>query len=195
MKTAERIVLVTIVLVLVGGAYWGYQSVKQKRLEFRERVAAGEFEIRDEPTEATTASDNEADWRRYYPVTYPMKIGDVTVQASVADTLSKRIKGLSDTPYLPENVVKLFAFGVPGSHSIWMKDMNYPLDIIWADEAGVIVHIVENVSPSTYDAAAPQNSETFKSPVDAWFVVETNAGFVTKHGIMVGDELVIPRGN
>ena len=192
MLNAERIVMVTIVIMLVGGAAWGYQAVRQERLDFRERVAVGEFEIREEVSEVGEAPASEAEWRRYYPVTYEMKVGDVTVQASVADTLSKRIKGLSDTPYLPENVVKLFAFGVPGSHSIWMKDMNYPLDIIWADDSGVIVHIVEDVSPATYDANAPQNSATYQSPVDSWFVVEASAGFVADHNIVLGDSIILP---
>jgi len=193
MKNTERIVISAIILVLVGGAVWGYQAVQQERADFRERVAAGEFEIRDEPA-TTTVDETQADWRRYYPVTYPMQVGGVLVQASVADTLSARIKGLSDTPYLPPGVVKLFAFGVAGKHSIWMKDMNYAIDIIWADETGAIVHIEEDVSPDTYDAAAPQNSQTFASPVDAWYVVETNAGFVAEHAITLGDEIVLPRG-
>lgn len=194
MKTAERIVMVAIVCALVGGGVWGYAAVKHKRLDFRERVAAGEFEIREKTQPAsTTTAPTESEWRRYYPVTYDMTIGDVAVEASVADTLTSRIKGLSDTPYLPEGVVKLFAFGTPGSHSIWMKDMNYPLDILWVNESGTIVHIEEDVSPDTYIAANPQASETFASPIDAWFVIETNAGFVSEHGIEVGSAVSIPQ--
>ena len=196
MKNAERIVIVTIILFLIGGAAWGYYAVTDTRSDFRERVAAGEFEIRDEPAAAATSTPRtEVEWRKYYPVTYEMRVGDVTVQASVADTLSKRITGLSNTPYLPAGVVKLFAFGVPGSHSIWMKDMNYPIDIIWADEDGLIVHIEENVSPDSYDRTAPQNSISYRSPVPSWFVVETNAGFVEMHEITLGDRVTIPRGN
>jgi len=182
----------------LGGTAWGVWAVQDERAEFRARVAAGEFEIRDEsPTLATTTYVTGDDipsavWRTVYPVTYPMKIGDREVQASVADTLSQRIKGLSGTPYLPRGVVKLFAFGVSGKHSIWMKDMNYSIDIIWANEAGNIVHIEENVSPDTYIADAPRSSKTFESPVDAWFVVETNAGFVDEHNIVLGQSIVIP---
>ncbi|MEM9897322.1 MAG: DUF192 domain-containing protein [Bacteroidota bacterium] len=73
--------------------------------------------------------------------------------------------------------------------------MNYPIDIIWANETGGIVHIVENVSPDTYNADAPGSSETFESPVDAWFVVETNAGFVAEHEITIGDSIVLPTSN
>lgn len=189
MKTAERIVIVAIVLVLGIGAAWGYYAVQEKRSDYRERVANGEFEIRpyDSIVSTTTAVDttDQSDWRRYYPNTVPIMIGTTSVQASVADTMSSRIKGLSDTPYLPDNVVKLFAFGVPGTHSIWMKDMQYAIDIMWAAENGEIVHIEENVSPDTF----PQS---FASPSPAWFVIETNAGFVTRNGIEIGDAVVLP---
>lgn len=201
MKNAERIVIVATILVLVGGAAWGVWAVQAQRADFRARVAAGEFEIRDEPLASATTDYQAGDeipeevWRTVYPVTYPMRVGEVLVQASVADTLSQRIKGLSDTPYLPRGVVKLFAFGVPGSHSIWMKDMNYALDIIWADEDGTIVHIAESVSPDTYNPDAPRSSETFESLVDSWFVVETNAGFVSEHGIVRGDAIALPTSN
>lgn len=180
--------MVLIVCLLIGGGVWSYYAVVDKRAEFRERVANGEFEIRPEESPAAltaTTSEGQSDWRTIYPITVPIVIGAVPVQASVADTLSTRIKGLSDTPYLPENVVKLFAFGVPGSHSIWMKDMNYALDIIWADEGGTIVHIEESVSPETFP-------ESFASPVPAWFVVEANAGFVARNGIVQGDSIVLP---
>jgi uncharacterized membrane protein (UPF0127 family) len=86
---------------------------------------------------------------------------------------------------LPEHVVKLFVFGVPGNHSIWMKDMNYPLDILWVAEEGEIVHIEENVSPDSFP-------ESFSSPTPAWFVVEANAGFVASNTIAIGDEVVLP---
>lgn len=187
MKNAERIVISLIVIVLLGGAAWGYYAVSDKRSDYRERIAAGEFEIRqEEPTGGqVSTSSAQSDWRSIYPNTVSILLADVPVQASVADTLSARIKGLSGTPYLPDNVVKLFAFGVAGSHSIWMKDMNYPIDIIWADEAGVIVHFEKNVAPETYPAS-------FASPTPAWFVIETVAGFVDTHSVEIGDTIILP---
>ena len=62
--------------------------------------------------------------------------------------------------------------------------MNYPIDIIWLDKEGLVVHYKENVSPDTYP-------ESFASPEPAWFVVETNAGFVNDNGIKIGDDFVI----
>jgi len=182
MKIAERIVIVSLFLVIIGGGYAIYHGVEQERAEVREAVARGEFErpiATDEPEVAPE------EWRSIYPATVPIVIADTPVLASVADSMTERIKGLSDTPFLPENVVKLFAFGVPGEHSIWMKDMNYALDILWTDEQGTIVHIEESVSPESFP-------ESFASPEPAWFVIEANAGFVASNTIAVGDEVALP---
>ena len=184
MKWAERIVMLLLVFVLVGGVAWGYFAVQHQRAEVRESVARGDYQI---PDEAAVESEVEVEnWQKIYPNTIPLTIGSVVVQASVADTLAKRIAGLSDTLFLPEEVVKLFAFGAPGTHSIWMKDMNYALDIIWAEEGGEIVHIEENVSPDSFPTS-------YASPIPAWFVVEANAGFVAANNIVIGDEVMLPR--
>mgnify|MGYP001022493004 CR=1 FL=1 len=182
MTTAERIVILALLIAFIGIGYWGYYAVTTERAEFREQVAAGEFQIPDEP-EVTPDTETQEDWRRWYPRTVAMTLAGVPVEVSVADTLSTRIEGLSNTPYLPDNVVKLFAFGVPGSHAIWMKDMNYSIDILWLAEGGEIVYIEENVAPETFPSS-------FSSPTPAWFVVETVAGFVSEHDVQLGDELV-----
>jgi uncharacterized protein len=182
MKIAERIVMVLLLIILVGGGAWIYFAVQYERQEVREAVARGEYE---QPTTTTAPAVTLDQWKTIYPNTVPMIIAGLRVEASVADSVSTRIKGLSDTPFLPANVVKLFAFGAAGGHSIWMKDMNYALDILWIDKEGAIVHIEEQVSPDSY----PQS---FSSPVPAWYVVEANAGFVASNTIAVGDEVVIP---
>ncbi len=171
--------MVAIVLALIGGGTWIYFAVQQDHQETLDAVARGEYEIRHEeiPVE-------EKDWRVIYPGTVKARISSTTVDVSVADSLSERIKGLSDTPFLPDHVVKLFVFEVDGNHSIWMKDMNYSIDILWLGEDGLIVHIEKDVSPDTYP-------ESFSSPTQARFVVETNAGFVEQNQVHLGDDFVI----
>jgi uncharacterized membrane protein (UPF0127 family) len=183
MKIAERIVMVSLLLVLIGGGVWIYFAVQYEQQEVIEAVARGEYE---QPIEKGKPKVAPEDWRTIYPNTASITIGDTVVEASVADTLSKRIKGLSDTQFLPKSVVKLFAFGVPGNHSIWMKNMNYSIDIIWLAEDGEIVHIEDSVSPETFP-------EAFSSPIPAWYVIETNAGFVASNTIAVGDMVVLPK--
>ncbi|MCA9358110.1 DUF192 domain-containing protein [Candidatus Kaiserbacteria bacterium] len=178
MKIAERIVMLLLLGCLLGGAGWIYVSVKQEQQSVRDAVARGEYEKREVDLNEVAKDD----WRILYPNTIPVQIGSTTVLASVADTLPKRIKGLSDTPFLPENVVKLFVFGAGGEQSIWMKDMRYSIDILWMSQDGYIVHIEENVAPETYP-------ESFSSPTPAWYVIETNAGFVAQHNIALGERV------
>jgi uncharacterized membrane protein (UPF0127 family) len=179
MKIAERIILVALFLALIAGGAWIYFAVQYEHQKKLDAVARGEYEIR--PTEIEYSEDN---WRELYPNTIPARIGSTTVEASVADTLAERIQGLSNTPFLPTGVVKLFVFGTGGAHSIWMKDMNYPLDILWLDKDGLVVHIEEEVAPETFP-------ESFASPEPAWYVVEANAGFVAEHNISLGDDFVV----
>lgn len=181
MKLVERIVMVLLLLVLIGGAAWLYFSVTNKQQAVRDAVARGDYEIRDDAKDDMKATK---DISTYYSQLIPIQIGSTSVQASVADSLSERIQGLSDTPGLPEGVVKLFVFGSGGEQSIWMKDMEYALDIIWANKEGKIVHIEKDIAPETYP-------NSFASPIPAWYVIEANAGFVASTSIKKGDMLII----
>ena len=186
MKIVERLVIVILLLGIFGGGLWFVFYVKdiidtehqQKLADVRE----GKYEL---PLETQQQPVSPDEWRTIYPNTVPIRIGSTSVEASIADSLPERIKGLSDTPFLPENVVKLFVFGAPGNHSIWMKNMNYPIDIMWATEDGTIVHIEESVAPETYP------NQSFSSPTPAWFVVEANAGFVAQNTVQIGTKMFL----
>lgn len=180
MKIAERIVMVLILLCLIGGGVWIYTAVKEEQKSVREAVARGEYE----KTIAVKEEVSPEDWRSIYPNTVKISIAENVFEASVADTLPERMEGLSNTPFLPDGVVKLFSFGIAGAHSIWMKDMNYPIDILWLSQDGEIVHIEENVFPETYP-------EAFSSPVPAWYVIEANAGFTASNTIAIGSKVLL----
>ena len=136
-------------------------------------------------SEAPVDSNLPVTWETLYPNTKPMQIGSTTVSASVAESWTERIRGLSDTPYLPEHVVKLFIFDSSGYHSIWMKDMNYSIDIIWVSEEGVVVHTEDGAAPESFPAM-------FVPEVPAKYVIETAEGFVAKNNLNLGDVVVLP---
>lgn len=104
----------------------------------------------------------------------------------VADSDLERNLGLSHFKFLGENQGMLFIFDKPGIYSFWMKDMNFPLDIIWLQRSGEnlfqVVFIAENVDPSTYPIPISAEREA-----DA--VLEVNAGNAKKWGILVGTKL------
>lgn len=174
---AFSIIVIVVFLGLFGAmGYLVYDSMAQAEIE--ESLAVEREALKN-------ISPDPNDWRTHFPEVETMTIGSSTIFVSVADTLATRIKGLSDTPFIPDNVVKLFVFRSPGEHSIWMKDMNYSIDIIWLEENGTIVHIEEEISPDTF----PQS---FASPTPAWFVLEASAGFVERYQLKLGDQLILP---
>lgn len=107
-------------------------------------------------------------------------IGATTVAIEIAETPAELTKGLSGRPALEENSGLFFIFPYAASHGIWMKEMNFPIDIIWLNENFQIVAIKKNATPDSYP-------EVFTPPTPALYVLEVPAGFVLKNKIFVGD--------
>ena len=101
------------------------------------------------------------------------------IQLEIADTPEKRVQGLSGRKELAQGQGMLFVFDTPQKAGIWMKDMNFPIDIIWFDEQKTVVHIKEHATPESFP-------EVFTPPTLASFVLEVPAGFVKERGIEVG---------
>lgn len=115
-------------------------------------------------------------------------VGQVAVRVEVVDTESLREQGLSGRPNLPEGRGMLFVFDADGQWGIWMKDMQFPIDIIFADAGGVVTTIYRSVSPDTYLQNPPQ---IFYPTAPARYVVELPAGFTAAHNIAVGSKVVL----
>ena len=111
-------------------------------------------------------------------------INDLSIEVTMAVTQEERRQGLSGVESLGEREGKLFIFDEMGYYGIWMKDMNFPIDVFWIDESLRIVHIEENVLPESYPAV-------YNSPVPARFVLETNAFFANTFRINIGDRVGI----
>ncbi len=92
------------------------------------------------------------------------------LEVEVADTDPERMQGLSNhAPLLPGHGM-LFVFDNPQIISFWMKDMTFPIDIVWlekVDNEFKIVGIERNVGPNTFP-------NTFSPSRAVQYVVETN---------------------
>ncbi len=110
-----------------------------------------------------------------------IRLGDQELSVEVADTIVKQVRGLSGRQPLKENEGMLFAYENPRVLSFWMRDMRFPIDIIWIDEGRDIVGIASNLSPDTF----PQ---TFSSAVPVQYVLEVPAGWAELHGVAIGDQ-------
>ena len=106
------------------------------------------------------------------------------LRLEVARTRDSVIKGLSGREGLGDIDGLLMVFPVSGKHGIWMKDMNFAIDIIWIGPSGEIVFIKEDVSPDTYP-------EVFKNDEPSSMVLEVESGTVEERGWSVGSSFEI----
>ncbi|MFT5179589.1 MAG: uncharacterized membrane protein (UPF0127 family) [Candidatus Paceibacteria bacterium] len=104
-------------------------------------------------------------------------INEKTISVQLSDNDEKRTKGLSGREELSGGM--LFVFDKEDLYGIWMKDMNFSLDIIWMNDDREIVHIEKGVSPDTFP-------KVFKPTAESLYVLEVNSGFVEEEGIEVG---------
>lgn len=115
--------------------------------------------------------------------TATMHLGTGKFSVRVADTEPKRIQGLSGTDNLPPDEAMLLAFDTDGRWGIWMKDMNYALDIVWLDESKQVIDYVLNVPPSSYP-------RVFVPKKKARYVVELASGTVNERSIRIGEHAI-----
>lgn len=95
----------------------------------------------------------------------------VKFSAEVVETEESRQKGLSGRKSLEWQHAMVFKYDKEDYWNIWMKDMNFPIDVIWIDKNGRIVSIVKNIQPSSYP-------KTFGPKEKALTVIELPAGSV-----------------
>ena len=109
-------------------------------------------------------------------------IGDGVFATRVVRTPAEREKGLSDTLNLRSDQAMLFVYDSDDKWSIWMKDMKYPIDIVWLDKDKKVVYIVKNAPPESYPY------ESFTPKEKARYVLELPAGTVSQKKIVIGED-------
>lgn len=85
-------------------------------------------------------------------------------------------KGLSGKNSLPQQAGMLFDFGSMGDWKIWMKDMKFPIDILWLDDKGKVVYIKQNALPESYP-------EIFSTDSKSRYVIELSHGSASRLNI------------
>lgn len=118
-----------------------------------------------------------------------MHVGDGVFSAQVLKTDKERAKGLSGRSGLGADQAVLFVFDSDSKWSMWMKEMKFPIDIVWLDKNKKVVYIVKNVPPDSYP------DETFTPTEDARYVMEFIAGTVDKKSIMIGNQAKFDENN
>ena len=111
-----------------------------------------------------------------------LESGGRTYRLATASTEAARGLGLGDRLDMPKNRGMIFIYQQSDFHCFWMKNMHFPLDIIWVDSGKRVVHLEENVPPESYP-------DQFCPGERASYVIELYAGEAEAAGIKVGDQL------
>jgi len=102
----------------------------------------------------------------------------------LALTAAQRELGLMHRTTLGANAGMLFDFGETREVMMWMKNTDLPLDMLFIDSRGEIVHIASRTTPFS------ENIISSGAPVK--YVLEINAGRAEALQISPGDRVALP---
>ena len=126
--------------------------------------------------------------------TVKVAIAGAAFNAELATSTLAQARGLSYRQGLGAEDGMLFVFARPGIQNFWMKDMNFPIDIIWigpnaTSGAEEVLGFAENAAPQP--GAPLWKLKIYTSPAGTDKVLEVNAGTVAKYNIHIGDAVTV----
>lgn len=120
----------------------------------------------------------EGELRIYKPGT---DVPVLNLNIELAETEYETQTGLMYRTSMKDNEAMLFIFDDVAMHSFYMKNTQFPLDIIFIKEDMTIGSFQEN--------AQPLNEGSLSSKIPVQYVLEVNAGIVAKKGLSIGDSI------
>lgn len=113
-----------------------------------------------------------------------LDVGGVAVDAELVRSEHDSSRGLMYRKSLLEDRGMLFDLRFRDDHKFWMHNTCIPLDLVYVDEDGLIVGIVEN--------APTLDDESRGVGCPSRWVLEVNAGWSRRHGVRAGQRLRLP---
>lgn len=125
-------------------------------------------------------------WNRLHWPKATLEVGDTTLKVLVAKSMYQQYRGLGKRDTIEPYDGMIFPFLLYGRQAIVMRDMQFPLDIIWLRD-GVVVDLAQNVALEPY--AEDGEYTIYRPRADANTVLELPAGRALELGIMIGTEI------
>ena len=115
-----------------------------------------------------------------------VQIGEATYDVDLAISPEERQQGLSGREHMARDTGMLFVFENERARTFWMKEMHFPLDMIWIDAQCRLLDVSANV-PLPPPGASNDEIPRVQSPGPAQYVLEVNAGEAARNGFRAGD--------
>jgi len=161
----RAVTLVSIGLVVLAIGIWAFQPTGP--------LAGVLYPLEYEETTVTLAADDGTEL--------------ATVDVRVADSDRERYIGLSETESLSDGEGMLFVFDESQRREFVMREMDFPLDIIFVAPNGTITTI--------HHAPVPEETsgdDLRPYPGTGQYVLEVPRGYTNATGVEVGDRIVVP---
>jgi uncharacterized protein len=121
----------------------------------------------------------------FLPKTPRAQINGHVFSLYLAKTSEEQELGLAKYKKIDMNQGMLFLFNKPDYYSFWMKDMRFPIDIIFIS-GNKVVDIFQKVPVSLNE-----NLPVYTTKTKADKVLEINAGLAKKYNIEIGSKVKI----
>ncbi|WP_250137761.1 DUF192 domain-containing protein [Halorientalis salina] len=109
-----------------------------------------------------------------------------SVEVDIAATNQERYTGLSETESLAADEGMLFVYEREGTHDYVMRNMSFPLDIVFVAANGTITRIHHaETEPNVSGADLTRYRGTGQ------YVLEVNRGYTNETGVEVGDTVAL----
>lgn len=119
----------------------------------------------------------------------PLQVGKSNLLVQVVNDDASRQLGLSGRTRLKQNSGMLFDFTNTNNSrpGFWMKDMKFPIDIIWINNNKIIG--IETGVPIPNPNTPDYQLATYSPPATITHVLEVEAGWSAQNKIKVGDAI------
>jgi uncharacterized membrane protein (UPF0127 family) len=117
-------------------------------------------------------------------VAFPDASG-TAVDAELVRSEHDTMRGLMYRKTLGAERGMLFDLRIRDDHKFWMHNTCIPLDLLYIDEDGLLVGIVEN--------APTLDDESRGVGCPSRWVLEVNAGWSRRHGVKAGQHVSLPK--
>lgn len=124
-------------------------------------------------------------WQLRWP-TAKVELGENRMQVQVARTVYHQYRGLGKRDTLAPYDGLLFLYGEKAHHGIVMREMRFPIDIVWLSD-GVVVDIAPNVQAEP--GVRGSLLTVYRPRLPANLVLEVSAGWCAEHGVKIGSVL------
>ncbi len=109
-----------------------------------------------------------------------------TFKLVIASSQKEREVGLSETKSLPQDQGMIFLFEKPDYYSFWMKNMTFPIDIIYINKDKIVT-----IQSNTQPVKGQENPIVYTPTEPSDKVLEITSGLSEKYSFKKGDKIKI----